>query len=537
MTTQGKGGRPPTGWLVWRKDKAGRPRWHCFVTLKEGKGRPCVPLDPSIPHSDRERAQACAATTSAWYREHARAPDARGETAGEWWKRFHAAKEAKGLSSVRDMRGRASNWILPGIEHKEMRALTREDIEGVVRRLDAAVAAFMKRGPGEGRLSPSTATNVWGDLSHALDEAVRAKDPSLRVLSTNPARDVRGPDAGADREGQILYSDEILALLGSDAVPPYRRHVYAMAIYTKARSSELEALTAADVDLARATIEVTKQADRKSKGRKGTKETKTGRTRTVDIEPNLEPLVRLLAQRPEGKGKRLLHMPPMEDRAELLRRDLRTVGVTRDALHIEGDPRRRAIVFHDLRDTGLTHMAVRGDDPVRIQWTAGHTDFKTTEGYLSRGRVEGRRIGVPLPPLPPKALESAQRGFASGSAFRKTSRANPRESLAILRPQRELKASTEGAPLPENLAGSAITSQTAESETTRTETDSRPMVSLSSSSELQNAEPTDAELERCIVDAVTQRWADVARTLAARLQDRQRARAGNVVALDTKRKG
>jgi hypothetical protein len=61
-------------------------------------------------------------------------------------------------------------------------------------------------------------------------------------------------------------------------------------------------------------------------------------------------------------------MPPPEDRAELLRRDLMHVGVTRKALHIEGDPLCRAIVFHDLRDTGLTHMAVRGDAPIVIQW-------------------------------------------------------------------------------------------------------------------------------------------------------------------------
>src|ERR1019366_1937945 len=129
---------------------------------------------------------------------------------------------------------------------------------------DAAVLSFQKSGPGDGRLAPSTAANVWGDLAHAFDEAVRAKDPSLRVLSVNPTRDVRGPDAGADREGQILYSDEIVSLLRGVAVeadgkrhldvPLYRRQVYALAIYTKARASELEALTAADVDLTRGTI-------------------------------------------------------------------------------------------------------------------------------------------------------------------------------------------------------------------------------------------------------------------------------------------
>jgi hypothetical protein len=45
----------------------------------------------------------------------------KGETVEQWFKRFHAEKEKKGLSTVSDMRGRASNWILPSIEQKPMR--------------------------------------------------------------------------------------------------------------------------------------------------------------------------------------------------------------------------------------------------------------------------------------------------------------------------------------------------------------------------------------------------------------------------------
>jgi hypothetical protein len=118
--------------------------------------------------------------------------------------------------------------------------------------------------------------------------------------------------------------------------------------------------------------------------------------------------------------------PRQEDRADLLRRDLIHVGVTRKALHIEGDPRRRSILFHDLRDTGLTHMAVRGDPPIRIQWAGGHSDFKTTQGYIDRGRVEARRIGEPLPPLPPEVLSGiapqSPRGDSKAPNRPKTSR-------------------------------------------------------------------------------------------------------------------
>jgi integrase len=312
--------------------------------------------------------------------------------------------------------------IVPGIENRAMTSVAREDIEAIVSRLDSAVAAFQKHGPGKGRLSPSTAANVWGDLPHAFDEAVTAKDPNLRVLTSNPVREVRPPETGTEREGPILFSDELVALLrgtpverGARPVPLYRRQVYAIATYTKARSSELEALTVGDVDLIHGTITIEKQSDPKSKGRTATKATKTKRARTIDIEPNVRPLVEWLVKHPQGKGGRLLHMPPPEDRPELLRRDLVHVGITRKVLHIEGDPLRRALVFHDLRDTGLTHMAVRGDAPIAIQWAGGHTDFKTTQGYIDKGRVEARRIGAPLPPLPPELIDEESPRIARGA--------------------------------------------------------------------------------------------------------------------------
>ncbi len=396
--------------------KPGREKqWHAKWTRDDGTRTDWLPLDPKIPADDRPAAEACAASMA----PEVRVAHGKGEaeTVGKWFERFHAAKEAKGLATVAEMRGRARKWILPGIEHKPMRDVTRADCEAIVARLDRAQAAFLKHGPGEGRLSPSTTANVWGDFAHAFDEAVTAKDASLRVLTVNPAKDVRGPEAGDDREGPILYSDELVALLRGAPVDPegspvplYRRQGYATAVYTKGRSSELEALTAKDVDLAHGTITIARQADRKSKGRKDTKKTKTKRVRTIDVEPHLLPLIAWLVEHPQGKRGRLLHMPPPEDRAELLRKDLLTVGVTREALHVQGDPLRRPMGFHELRDTGLTMMALRGDDPVRIQWAGGHTDWKMTQGYIDRGRVEARRIGEPLPPLPPEVLPPTSDG-------------------------------------------------------------------------------------------------------------------------------
>jgi integrase len=417
------------GTVTYVPAKVGEQHGHYAirVTMADGS-RPWFHLDPS-PRS--EYAEQRAKEKAAEYTERARRdgvvavpkrerqvnralPGSPEETCADWFQRFHAHKEGLGRDSVGDMRSRVANWVAPTIGHKLMGAVTREDVEAIVARLDHAILAWQEADGerGDGRISPSTAANVWGDLVHAFDEAVSSKNKSLRVLTSSPCASVRGPETGADREGPILYSDEIVALLrgkavdeGEPDVPPYRRRVWAAAFYEKARRSELAAFLPADVDLVHDTISITKQVDRKRKKRdpKATKKTKTKRSRTVDIEPNVRELFERLVAHPEGMGGRLLRMPPSEDYAELLRKDLWTVGARDPRLHTE-DSTRTKMTGHCLRDTGLTHMAVRGDSPIAIQWAAGHTDFKMTQGYIDRGRVEARRIGQPLPPLPPEVL-------------------------------------------------------------------------------------------------------------------------------------
>ncbi len=43
---------------------------------------------------------------------------------------------------------------------------------------------------------------------------------------------------------------------------------------------------------------------------------------------------------------------------------------------------------------------MRGDEPLRIQWRGGHTDFSTTQGYIAAGRDFGAGFGAPFPALP-----------------------------------------------------------------------------------------------------------------------------------------
>src|SRR5260221_5657117 len=50
--------------------------------------------------------------------------------------------------------------------------------------------------------------------------------------------------------------------------------------------------------------------------------------------------------------------------------------------------------------TGLTWMAVRGDEPLKIMQRAGHTDFKTTQIYVREAESVRQGFGVPFPDLP-----------------------------------------------------------------------------------------------------------------------------------------
>lgn len=126
--------------------------------------------------------------------------------------------------------------------------------------------------------------------------------------------------------------------------------------------------------------------------------TKSETARRLAIEPTLVPLLAAIhkrAGRPRT-GRVLQDMPPWHDLAKGLRLYVALAGLTHVELHRKG-PTRRWLPFHDLRATGVTWMAVRGDDPLKIRQRAGHQHLVTTERYIRLakavrvGRGSGRR--------------------------------------------------------------------------------------------------------------------------------------------------
>jgi len=198
----------------------------------------------------------------------------------------------------------------------------------------------------------------------------------------NPATGVRGPDRGVRKAKQFLFPSEFETFVTCAEVPMHWRRIVAVAVFLYPRAGELRSLKWEHVDLEHGVVSIDQAWDSRSKR---VKQTKTGITRRVPIEANLLPLLKSMHEAAAGDGP-VLDMPSERALSRALRRWLRRSGVTRDALH-EDTPTSKAMTFHDLRATGITWAAIRGDDALKIQKRAGHTDPNTTQIYIREAEI------------------------------------------------------------------------------------------------------------------------------------------------------
>jgi len=316
------------------------------------------------------------------------------ETVAAWARRRYRWLATRPRVETLDQRkAKWVKWVNPVLGPVAIRAVDADDVRRLVQSLEDAVSAET--------IAAKTAINIWAEVTRAFADSCEANDATIRVRKDNPCDKVRGPERGDLRTKPFLRPHEIVTLLSCEDVPCYRRELYAVAIYTAGRIGEIRALTPGDVDLDAMQLTIAKQADRfgEVKGK-----TKTRKARMVRIEPSLLPLLRVLVAR---KGKTLLDIIN-EDHAGMLRADLHMANVRRPALFVD-DALRMPLTFHGLRDTCLSHMAVRRDPPQDVQWRAGHTTGEMTERYIAAARYEaGDSFGTPFPPLPDALLETAR---------------------------------------------------------------------------------------------------------------------------------
>src|SRR5262249_15475309 len=121
---------------------------------------------------------------------------------------------------------------------------------------------------------------------------------------------------------------------------------------------------------------------------------------------------------------RLVTLPPVQNLGEPLRKYLPWAGVTRPELFAD-DETRAPLTFHDLRATGITWRAVRGDDPLKIQRAVGHRSLTTTQRYIREAEVIGQDIGIPFPTIPPAILATTLANLAALSPQSPSNQAHP----------------------------------------------------------------------------------------------------------------
>lgn len=397
--------RPATGSVRWEGG-----RWKARVTRANGE-RVLVDIEPPLrSKADKAKAIEEARKLTELARDPALFVQPVGpedELVEDWYERWLAAKKAKGQSSVKANRSHLVH-ILPVLRGTPMAKVTVEQLERIVQKLDAKVDA--------GELRWKSALNVWGTVTKAFDDACRGKVLELRVRKDNPAKAVRGPDRGVETEQVHLHPDEFLRLMSCKAVPVFRRRCYAIAIYCYLRPGELEALRWEDVDLQRGTMQIRRGVDRETDSDKAPK---AGRARApFTIEPALLPLLRAMHKESDGEGYVVGRLGDERKLAEVMRADLITAGVARRELHeCSDDPPREWMVMHGCRHTGVTWMAVRGDEPVVIMARAGHSEFSTTLGYVNTAALIRKTYGRVFPTLPRVLLTPDGFGRSFGSGF------------------------------------------------------------------------------------------------------------------------
>jgi integrase len=392
VTKTSKGGRPATGDLRWRLNRKATPprmQWMVRCTMPNGKDRsPFIELPPHLTKVQKDEARAAAREVSAIIRGGGAVGAAVRETFGEYAARWLQDRQGR-VKSLRSDRGRLTSHVLPMLGPLDVRTFGRADVERLRDDLDTKITL--------GELSWKTSANVWTVVTSMCADMMSAKKSALRVRDGNPCRDVKAPERGARKAKQYLYPSEFLAVVSCVRVPLRWRRAVALAVYTFVRDGELRALRwdGGDVDLDHGVLSITRAFNQNTKK---LEQTKTGATRRFAVEPALLPLLRAMHTEAGGKGP-VVALAPQGNMARKLRAYLKMAGVTRPELY-DGTSTRAPVTWHDLRATGATWMAVRGDDPLKIKQRCGHTTFATTEIYIREALAVREGFGDVFPTLP-----------------------------------------------------------------------------------------------------------------------------------------
>jgi integrase len=400
----------------------------------------------------------------------------------------------------------------------------------------------VKAEPGQ-TISDKYVANIYG-LVKTMSVAARLKG----VIHVDPCLLPKGTIKRTRKKTPRIYlPDEVLKLIHSPAVAPEARVFAALGFFAGFREGEICARTWSDYDPDSRPLGalrcVTQYKDRKLK----TAERPGERPREVPVHPELarildewwsngwelafgrEPTLddRIVPSFGQGKGKlgrtprpRVIGTHTKSSAYKMWRRACDKAGVSNRSLH-------------STRHTFITWAQRGGANPKHLERVT----------HNAAGDIIDRYTHLDWDPLC-AAVECIR--YEPGSATTRGPRRGPRRTAAMFESMVESvqvfetiveAPGIESATIPATfLDESSRSLSIAAEESPRAETVRDRLGPVATTGGAERGPPSDAELERGIVEAVTLGLADVARALAGRLEERRRGRVGNVVPLSARRR-
>jgi len=271
-------------------------------------------------------------------------------------------------STIMNYETQLRKWIHPYFKDREIQAITKYEIHETIHdRIGEELTLNSKK---------AILKMVKRIFQMAVEEGILHRNPCTGIS-------IKVPEA----DQKVLTNAEVEIFLKEARITNQRFYpIWVIALMTGMRSGELFALRWTDIDFDGRRILVSKQWTSKN----GFSSTKTQRSRLVPVS---EDLLTFLKELKLKRGTEEFVLPhPREwqtgEQARMTREFCMSIGIT-------------PIKFHDLRATFITNLLARGESLARVMSIVGHSQLKTTNGYLRKSGVEIQggtdRLGYKLP--------------------------------------------------------------------------------------------------------------------------------------------
>ncbi len=258
-------------------------------------------------------------------------------------------------STVINYEASLNKWATPKWDMTEIKTITKMQVyELVFEKVDKKLTDYSRK---------SVLKMIRRIFQMAVDEG---------LINRNPCQGVQV--RVGEVEQKVLTNAEVCIFLREARQCEHRFYpIWFVALTTGMRSGELMALTWKNIDFDAKIISVSRQWSSKS----GFASTKTQRNRVVPISDDLLHFLKELKLKSGDNEFVLPHMTDWlnGDQARITREFCMGLNIT-------------PIKFHDLRATFITNLLSRGVSLARVMAVVGHSQIKTTNGYLRKAGVD-----------------------------------------------------------------------------------------------------------------------------------------------------